>query len=76
MTDSWRKIPQRERPYDAYHRGRYLVPGCDHAGPYCKCDPPFHLRPSTPAEEAIAVRHFGVLELESGSIVSAPQEAK
>lgn len=48
----WRKIPVRERPYNAYRRGRYLEPGCDHAGPYCRCDPPYHLRESSPAELA------------------------
>ena len=52
MTDAWRRIPQRERPYDAYRRPRYLVQGCDHAGPYCKCDPPYHLRASTAVELA------------------------
>jgi hypothetical protein len=55
----WRKIPQIARPYDAYNRGRYVEDGCDHHGPYCKCDPPFHLRASSPAEEAIAARLFG-----------------
>lgn len=65
MSDDWRHIPQRERPYNAYRQGRYLVPGCDHNGPYCKCDPPFHLRPSTLAEEAIADRIYGMAESKS-----------
>lgn len=44
----------RERPYDSYRRPRYIADGCDHAGPYCKCDPPFWLRESTPLEQARA----------------------
>lgn len=62
MSDDWRRIPQRERPFNAYSRSRYVEQGCDHNGPYCKCDPPFHLRPSSPAEEATANRIYGVAE--------------
>lgn len=51
MTADWRKLPREQRPYDAYRRGRYIEDGCDHAGPYCKCDTPFWLRPSTPVEQ-------------------------
>lgn len=51
MRDDWRKIPQLERPYDAYRRAYYIEKGCDHHGPYCKCDTPYWLRPSTPAEK-------------------------
>jgi hypothetical protein len=54
--DDWRRIPQSERPYDAYRRGRYIEPGCDHAGPYCKCDPAYHLRSSSPSEKAHEAR--------------------
>lgn len=65
MTDAWRKVPQRERPYDAYRRARYVVDGCDHNGVLCKCDPPFWLRPSTPAEAA----HEPLELIESDTVV-------
>lgn len=65
MTDDWRRVPRLERAYNAYQRARYVENDCDHHGPYCKCDPPFHLRASTPAEEAIADRIYGHTLLEA-----------
>jgi hypothetical protein len=51
-VNDWRKLPIRERPYDAYRKPRYVVDGCDHNGVLCRCDVPYWLRESTPAEKA------------------------
>ncbi len=46
---------------NAYRRAQMLRPGCTHQLG-CRCEAPFWLRPSTPAEEAIADRIYGVAE--------------
>jgi hypothetical protein len=38
------------RALDAYAIPRRLAPGCQH-NLGCKCDPPYWLRPSSPAEQ-------------------------
>lgn len=46
------------RELNAYRIPQELRPGCQHQLG-CRCDPPFWLRPSTSAEEAIADRIYG-----------------
>lgn len=50
---------------NAYRKPAVLRPGCQHQLG-CRCTPPFWLRPSTPAEEAIADRIYGVAEHSEG----------
>jgi hypothetical protein len=38
------------RDYDAYRRARVVREGCQH-NLGCRCEPPYWLRASTPAEE-------------------------
>lgn len=47
--------------FNAYRRPQMLRPGCTHQLG-CRCDPPYWLRPSTPAEEAIAERIYGTAQ--------------
>lgn len=46
---------------NAYRYGQQIRPGCQHQLG-CKCTPPFWLRASSPAEEAIADRIYGTAE--------------
>jgi hypothetical protein len=56
------------RDFNAYRRAPVLRPGCTHQLG-CRCDPPFWLRPSTPAEEAIADRIYGIsAEVQAGKL--------
>lgn len=50
-----------QRELNAYRRAPVLRPGCQHQLG-CRCEPPFWLRPSSPAEEAIADRIYGHAE--------------
>lgn len=43
--------PIEPRVIDAYRFPQKVAPGCTHQLA-CKCDPPYWLRASTPAEEA------------------------
>ena len=40
---------------NAYREGREIRPGCQH-NLGCRCSTPYHLRESTPAEQAIEER--------------------
>jgi len=46
---------------NAYRKPQQIRPGCQHQLG-CRCDPPFWLRSSSPAEEAIADRIYGLPE--------------
>lgn len=47
--------PQEPRIIDAYRFARRINEGCQHMLGCC-CDPPFWLRPPTPAEDARAYK--------------------
>jgi hypothetical protein len=53
------------RELNAFRRAPVLRPGCQHQLG-CRCDPPYWLRPSSPAEQAIADRLYGVAERAKG----------
>ena len=53
-----KQIIQELSVIDAYRYPQKVSPGCQHQLG-CKCDPPFWLRESTPAEEARAARMRG-----------------
>lgn len=51
------------RDFNAYRNPQQIRPGCQHQLG-CRCAPPFWLRASSPAEEAIADRIYGCAQVE------------
>lgn len=52
------------RELNAYRKPQSVRPGCTHQLG-CRCDPPFWLRESSSAEDAIADRIYGIPERET-----------